>query len=151
MIDLLDSLTAQGKQLHVFTAASPSSAVERLDASGLSKYFKTIFTAAKHPVEDGPGRSLLTESTTGSKVVELMESPKDNESGYREILDRLKIDPKKTLMTGDTNAQDIASAKGAGMYTAQAHWIRQDVGGYAIPDLTLESPGQLQRLVELNK
>lgn len=150
VVDLLDSLTAQGKPLHVFTASPPATAAEKLDASGLSKYFQTVFTGASHPIEDGPGRELLSEASTRSKIVELTKLPKANQSGYRQILSYLHVDPESTLMTGDSNALDIAPAKQIGMRTAQANWIHHDVTGYAIPDLTLETPGQLQKLVEQN-
>ena len=151
VVDLLESLDSQGKNLHVFTASPPSSAIERLDASGLSKYFKNVFTAAKHPIEDAPGSTLLRDSPTRAKVTELMENPKSNELGYKAILDHLKLDPKATLMTGDSNFLDIAGAQKAGMHTAQANWLRQDVTTYALPDLTLETPGDLKTLAQVYK
>jgi phosphoglycolate phosphatase-like HAD superfamily hydrolase len=144
VVDLLDTLKSQGKQLHVFTGSGPTTTAEKLDASGLSKYFDQVFTGGKDPIEDS--RAVLTDATTRSKIVELTTYPKVGDAGYRQIINHLNVEPQTVLMTGDTNALDIAPAQQVGMRTAQANWIHHDTTTVAIPDLTLETPADLQHL-----
>jgi FMN phosphatase YigB (HAD superfamily) len=149
VVKMLDAAQAKGMQLHVFTASPPTTTAEKLDASGLSKYFDNVYTgAAQNPIEDS--RVVATESSTRSKIIELMKSPKADDAGYRQILEHLNAKPESVMMTGDSNALDIAPAQQAGMHTAQANWIHHDLTHLAIPDLTLETPGDLQKLMAAN-
>ncbi len=147
VVKMLDAAQSNGYQLHVFTASPPTTTAEKLDASGLSKYFDNVYTgAAENPIRRRT-RVVATEASTRSKIIELMgKSPKADDAGYRQILDHLNAKPESVLMTGDTNALDIAPAQQAGMHTAQANWIHHDPIHLAIPDLTLESPADLQKL-----
>jgi FMN phosphatase YigB (HAD superfamily) len=152
VVKLFDYLHSEGKTIHIFTDSPASSGLDRLDASGLGKYVTNIFTGAKDPLEADLLPAQMTDGTLLNKLVELQaDRPKVDGSGYRDITRMLNLDPKNALMTGDTNLLDVAQAKQAGMRTAQANWFRHNGQAYAIPDLTLESPEQLRKLVELNK
>jgi phosphoglycolate phosphatase-like HAD superfamily hydrolase len=148
-IDLLEHLSAAGKRMHVFTDSPSGSAMERVDASGLGKYFTNVFTGARDTFEDAPRPFELSESQLANKLVELTaERPKLDPHGYKSVLEHLDADGAHTLMTGDTNLLDVANAQKAGFRTAQALWYRQKPLDHALPDLILDSPASLQELVE---
>jgi FMN phosphatase YigB (HAD superfamily) len=152
VVKLFDYLHSQGKAIHIFTDSPAASGLDRVDASELGKYVTHVFTGAKSPLEADLVPAQMSDRSLLQKLVELKaERPKLDGSGYRDITRMLKLYPSKALMTGDTNLLDVAQARQAGMRTAQANWFRQNEQAYAIPDLTLDSPEVLRKLVELNK
>lgn len=146
-IEMLEALKAKDKNLILFTAGSPIHTAEKLDATGLGKYFEKVYTNAKHPFEDLIGSNLTASAESRAKLIELSERPKAGVDGYRQILRDAEIAPKKAAMTGDHIDEDVARAKKVGMKGLWATWYARTGESEVIPDLVLTSPEDLTRAV----
>jgi len=146
-IEMLDALQAKGKKLVLFTAGSPTHTAEKLDATGLGKYFDKVYTNAKHPFEDLVGSNLTVSPESRSKIIELQARPKEGSAGYQAILKEAGILPKRTAMTGDHIDEDVARSKKNGMIGIWATWYAKTGTSKVIPDLVLTSPEDLTRII----
>jgi FMN phosphatase YigB (HAD superfamily) len=146
-IEMLDALKAKGKNLILFTAGSPMHTAEKLDATGLGKYFNKVYTNAKHPFEDLIGSNLTASVESKAKIIELRASPKADADGYKTILKDAGVKPKQAAMTGDHIVEDVARSKKVGMKGLWATWHAQTGRSSVVPDLVLTSPEDLTRTV----
>jgi FMN phosphatase YigB (HAD superfamily) len=146
-IEMLDALKAADKKLILFTGGSPVHTAEKLDASGLGKYFDKVYTNAKHPFEDLIGSNLTASGESKAKIIELQAKPKAGSAGYQAILKDAGILPKRAAMTGDHIDEDIARSKKNGMTGIWATWYAKTGTSKVIPDLVLTSPEDLTRII----
>ncbi len=146
-IEMLDALKAADKKLILFTGGSPTHTAEKLDASGLGKYFDKVYTNAKHPFEDLIGSNLTASSESKAKIIELQAKPKAGSAGYKAILKDAGILPNRAAMTGDHIDEDVARSKKTGMTAIWATWYAKTGASKVIPDLVLTSPEDLTRII----
>jgi phosphoglycolate phosphatase/pyrophosphatase PpaX len=79
-----------------------------------------------------------------------VSEPKPHPEGILQSLEVLKTNPHETLYIGDWPV-DVLAGRRAGVRTALALWGHMDLrhpDGHHPPDVTLESPGDLIRLLE---
>jgi FMN phosphatase YigB (HAD superfamily) len=146
-LEMLDTLKAADKKLILFTGGSPTHTAEKLDATGLGKYFDKVYTNAKHPFEDLIGSNLTVTPESRAKIIELEASPKQGSAGYKTILREAGVLPKQAAMTGDHIDEDVARSKKNGMVGLWATWYARTGTSPVIPDLVLTSPEDLTRIV----
>jgi FMN phosphatase YigB (HAD superfamily) len=146
-IEMLDALKAADKKLILFTGGSPTHTAEKLDATGLGKYFDKVYTNAKHPFEDLVGSNLTVSSESRAKIIELQARPKEGSAGYKAILKEAGILPKRTAMTGDHIDEDVARSKQNGMVGIWATWYAKTGASKVIPDLVLTNPEDMTRII----
>jgi pyrophosphatase PpaX len=122
--ELLSSLTEQGARLGIVSLKPRRAGELELDIIGL--------------------RRLIGHSVWGDDV----ENPKPDPAGVLRAMAELGADPASTLVIGDSPA-DILMGRAAGTRTAAAMW-----GGSsrerllsALPDLALDAPGDLLRIM----
>ncbi len=144
-IEMLDALKGADKKLILFTGGSPVHTAEKLDASGLGKYFDQVFTNSKHPFEDLLGSNLSASAESKAKIIELHAWPKEGLAGYKTIIKETGGLPKRTAMTGDHLDEDVARAKQNNMVGVWATWYAKTGTSKVIPDLVLTSPEELTR------
>jgi len=66
---------------------------------------------------------------------------------YAHVLDRLGVDPARTLFVGDRVLEDVVGPARAGMHTCLATWFRRDDGDPGLADHVAESPLDVVRIV----
>jgi FMN phosphatase YigB (HAD superfamily) len=144
---MLDALKSADKKLILFTGGSPTHTAEKLDATGLGKYFDKVFTNAKHPFEDLIGSNLTASSESKAKIIALQARPKEGSAGYKAILKEAGILPKQAAMTGDHIDEDVARSKKNGMVGIWATWYAKTGTSKVIPDLVLTSPEDMTVII----
>lgn len=147
IVELLDLQRSQGKGIHVFTAGTPTRALEKLQGAGLLNKVDTIFTSGVNAFEDSGAARLMIKTDSPVKLVAMPESAKATGSGYEYIAEHLKTRASKMVMTGDHPVEDVANAKAHGYITAMANWYRQSKQVTA-PDLDLATPAQFTTLLK---
>ena len=142
-IEMLNALKDADKRLVLFTGGSPIHTAEKLDASGLGRYFDQVFTNSKHSFEDLIGSHLTASAESKAKIIELHARPKEGVAGYQAILKELNVQPRRAAMTGDHIVEDVARSKQTGMTGIWATWYAKTGSSKVIPDLVLSSPQEL--------
>jgi phosphoglycolate phosphatase-like HAD superfamily hydrolase len=146
-VELLDLLRSQGKGVHVFTAGTPTRALEKLQGAGLLNRVDRIYTSGANAFEDSGAAGLMTSANSPVKLFALPEAAKKSGSGYEFIANDLKTRGSRMAMTGDHPVEDVANAKAHDYVTAIANWYRQ-AKLVAQPDLELASPSQFTSLLK---
>lgn len=146
-VELLDLLRSQGKGVHVFTAGTPTRALEKLQGAGLLNRVDRIYTSGANAFEDSGAAGLMTSANSPVKLFSLPEAAKKTGSGYDFIANDLKTRGSRLAMTGDHPVEDIANAKARDYVTAIANWYRQ-AKQVTAPDLELASPSQLTNVLK---
>lgn len=146
-VELLDLLRSQGKGVHVFTAGTPTRALEKLTGAGLVNKVDRIYTSGVNAFEDSGAAGLLTKKDGAGRLFDLSKTAKKDGSGYEIIARDLKKDGSRMAMTGDHPIEDVANAKAHNYFTALATWYRREKAVIA-PDLELTSPSQFTTLLK---
>lgn len=145
-VELLDLIRGQGKGVHVFTAGTPTRALEKLQGAGLLNRVDRIYTSGANAFEDSGAAGLMTGANSPVKLFSLPEAAKKTGTGYEFIANDLKTRGNRLAMTGDHPVEDIANAKAHDYFTSIANWYRQ-AKQVTPPDLELGSPAQLTNLL----
>jgi len=153
IIEMLDSARATGKRMVMNTAGAPAHTIEKLEATGLGKYFDHIFVSRPHPFEDRPDSNLHLESPEwSSKIIVMPPGGKHTPDGYTFILQKLGLIPERAVATGDHIKEDVAYAQDRGLYGILATYIKNEPDASVIPDLVIDHPVELtRRLVKVAK
>lgn len=146
-VELLDLLRDQGKRVHVFTAGTPTRALEKLTGAGLINKFDRIYTSGVNAFEDSGAAGLLTAKDSPVKLFSLPNTAKADGSGYAFIARDLQTSGRRMAMTGDHPIEDIANAKSHDYFTALATWYRKEKAVIA-PDIELTTPSQFTNLLK---
>ena len=146
-VELLDLIRSQGKGVHVFTAGTPSRALEKLNGAGLLDRVDRIYTAGANAFEDSGAAGLMTKQAWSGKLFALPSTAKADASGYAFISQDLRTKGSRLAMTGDHAVEDIVNAKAHNYFTAKANWYRQ-TPETATPDLRLTTPSQFTSLLK---
>lgn len=144
--ELLDLLRGQGKGVHVFTAGTPSRALEKLNGAGLLGKVDRIYTSGANAFEDSGAAGLMTKEASPVKLFALPETAKANGSGYEFIARDLKTNGSRLAMTGDHPVEDVANSQAHGYFASLAKWYKQSKAVTA-PDLELTTPSQFTSLL----
>lgn len=145
-VELLDLIRSQGKGVHVFTAGTPTRALEKLTGAGLVNKVDRIYTSGVNAFEDSGAAGLLTAKDSPVKLAALPKTAKADGTGYEFIARDLQTNGKRIAMTGDHPIEDIANAKAQNYFTALATWYRKEKAVIA-PDLELTAPSQFTHLL----
>lgn len=151
-VELLDTLRAQGKGVHVFTAGNPARALEKLNGAGLLNKVDSIYASGIHAFEDSGAARLMTAKDAPIKLITLPSDAKSTGSGYAFIARDLKTSGSRLAMTGDHPIEDVAMAKVHKYFTSQATWYRHAASGnpgIPGPDLMLSSPSQFTSILRM--
>jgi FMN phosphatase YigB (HAD superfamily) len=151
VVKMLDEVKQTGRPVMMYTDGGPAHTVEKLEASGLGKYFDTVYTGADHPFED-IASAQTKSSSIWDKLETVGENPKSTTSGFEQIIARRNLNPSRTLMTGDHALEDVTRAKQVGMRSALARYYSNSFTSLpsgVTPDLVLNSPGDLTAKLKL--
>lgn len=146
-VELLDFIRSNGKGVHVFTAGTPTRALEKLKGAGLLDRVDRIYTAGANAFEDSGAAGLMTKQAWSGKLFAMPSTAKADSSGYAFISQDLRTKGSRLAMTGDHAVEDIVNAKAHNYFTAKANWYRQ-TPDVATPDLQLTSPSQFTSLLK---
>jgi Predicted hydrolase (HAD superfamily) len=148
-VELLDTLHAQGKGVHVFTAGNPARALEKLNGAGLLNKVDSIYSSGIHAFEDSGAARLMTAKDAPVKLVTLPSDAKASGMGYDFIAKDLKMSGSRLAMTGDHPIEDVAMAKVHNYFTSQATWYKNAASVTSSPDLRLTSPSDLTWILRM--